>query len=75
VGAAFVRVGGQRVYFGRVGHIFAMGEASDWDAAIVTRYPSADALAQMWLSPEFIDAHKNRTHGVERSQVLMFGEH
>jgi len=74
VGIAFARVGGQRVYSGRVGHIFAMDEASDWDAAIVTRYPSAHALAQMWLSPEFIDAHKNRTDGVERSQVLVFGE-
>ncbi len=75
VGTAFVRVGGQRIYFGRVGHIFALGDAGDWDAAIVTRYPSADALAQMWLSPEFVDAHKNRTDGVERSQVLVFGEH
>ena len=74
VGTAFVRVGGQRIYFGRVGHIFATGDADDWDAAIVTRYPSADALAQMWLSSEFVDAHKNRTNGVERSQVLVFGE-
>ena len=74
VGPAFARVGGQRVYFGRVGHMFALGPASDWDAAIVTRYPSADALAQRWLSPEFIDAHKSRADGVERSQVLVFGE-
>lgn len=74
VGPAFARVGGTRVYFGRVGHIFALGTVSDWDAAIVTRYPSADALARMWLSPEFIDAHRNRADGVERSQVLVFGE-
>jgi uncharacterized protein (DUF1330 family) len=74
VGSAFARVGGQRVYFGRVGHIFGLGPVSDWDAAIVTRYRSADALARMWLSPEFIDAHKNRADGVERSQVLVFGE-
>ena len=75
VGTAFARVGGQRIYFGRVGHMFALGDVADWDAAILTRYPSADALAQMWLSPEFIEAHRNRADGVERSQVLVFGEH
>jgi uncharacterized protein (DUF1330 family) len=74
VAPAFARMGGQRVYFDRVGHIFAFGAVSDWDAAIVTRYPSADALARMWLSPEFVDAHHNRADGVERSQVLVFGE-
>jgi uncharacterized protein (DUF1330 family) len=74
VGPAFARVGGQRIYFGQVGHAFALGPVTDWDAAIVTRYPSADALAQMWLSPEFIAAHTNRVDGVERSQVLVFGE-
>jgi uncharacterized protein (DUF1330 family) len=74
VGPAFARVGGQRIYFGQVGHAFALGPGTDWDAAIVTRYPSADALAQMWLSPEFISAHTNRADGVERSQVLVFGE-
>ena len=74
VGPAFARVGGQRIYFGRVGHAFGLGPVGDWDAVIVTRYPSADALAQMWLSPEFIEAHKNRADGVERSQVLVFGQ-
>ena len=74
VGSAFARVGGQRIYFGQVGHVFALGPVTDWDAAIVTRYPSAEALAQMWLSAEFISAHRNRVDGVERSQVLVFGE-
>src|SRR5437660_775637 len=74
VGPAFARVGGQRIYFGQVGHAFALGPLADWDAAIVTRYPSADALAQMWLSPEFTSAHTNRVDGVERSQVLVSGE-
>ena len=74
VGGAFSRVGGKRLYFGRVGHMFGLGPVDDWDAAIVTRYPSAEALAEMWLSREFIAAHKNRADGVERSQVLVFGE-
>lgn len=74
MGSTFARVGGQRIYFGQVGHAFALGPVTDWDAAIVTRYPSAAALAQMWLSAEFISAHSNRVDGVERSQVLVFGE-
>lgn len=68
----FARAGGERVYFGRVGHMFGLGEAGEWDAAIMTRYPSARALAQMWLDPDFVEAHKNRANGVERSQVLIF---
>ena len=74
VAAAFSRVGGKRLYFGRVGHMFGLGPLNDWDATIVTRYPSALALAEMWLSEEFMAAHKNRSDGVERSQVLVFGE-
>jgi hypothetical protein len=70
----FARVGGERLYFGRVAHIFGLGEAPDWDAAILTRYPSPLALASMWLDPDFIAAHRNRADGVERSQVLVFGK-
>lgn len=74
VAGAFSRVGGKRLYFGRVGHMFGLGPLTDWDAAVVTRYPSAGALADMWLSEEFIAAHHDRSDGVERSQVLVFGE-
>jgi hypothetical protein len=70
----FIRVGGERLFFGRVAHIFGLGDAPGWDAAILTRYPSPLALANMWLDPDFIAAHKNRADGVERSQVLVFGK-
>jgi uncharacterized protein (DUF1330 family) len=73
VSGAFSRAGGQRLYFGRVGHMFGLGVGDDWDAAILTRYPSAAALAQMWLSPEFVAAHEHRADGLERSQVMVFG--
>lgn len=69
----FARVGGERVFFGAVGHVFAFGATDDWDTAILTRYPSAHALAEMWLDPAFVAAHKNRVDGVERSQVMIFG--
>lgn len=70
---AFIRVGGERIFFGHVGHMFAFGNVDLWDATIVTRYPSAAALAEMWLDPHFIAAHANRVDGVERSQVMVFG--
>jgi hypothetical protein len=73
VAAPFARVGGERVFFGAVGHVFAFGATDDWDTAILTRYPSAHALAMMWLDPDFVAAHENRVDGVERSQVLIFG--
>jgi uncharacterized protein (DUF1330 family) len=73
VGPVFQRAGGQRIFAGRVGASFAMGPKGDWDFAIVTRYPSAEALAAMWLDPEFIKAHENRLDGVAASQVYVFG--
>jgi hypothetical protein len=70
---AFARAGGERIFFGQIGHMFAFGEAPVRDAAILTRYPSPRALADMWLDTDFITAHENRIHGAERSQVLVFG--
>jgi uncharacterized protein (DUF1330 family) len=71
---AFAGVGGQRIFRGHIEHMFSFGTVPGWDAAVVTRYPSADALAQMWLDPRFIAAHDNRVDGVEQSQVFVFGE-
>ena len=79
VAAAFARVGGKRVLFGKVGHSFGLLPAAQaaiagWDAAIVTRYPTPRALARFWLDPEFIAAHAHRIDGIERSQVLVLDE-
>lgn len=74
VGPVFNRVGGKRLFFGPVNHSFGLGEPSHWDAAILTQYPSADALADMWLDPQFVSAHESRHAGVSRSQVLVFAE-
>jgi len=75
VSAAFARVGGKLIYFGKVGHGFAFAAPSPlvegWDAAILTRYPSPRALAAFWLDPEFVAAHAHRIDGVERSQAFV----
>jgi uncharacterized protein (DUF1330 family) len=73
VGPVFQRAGGTRIFAGRVGASFAMGPKGDWDFAIVTRYPSAAALAAMWMDADFISAHENRLDGVAASQVYVFG--
>jgi uncharacterized protein (DUF1330 family) len=73
VGPVFQRAGGTRIFAGRVGTSFAMGPKGDWDFAIVTRYPSAAALAAMWMDADFISAHENRLDGVAASQVYVFG--
>ncbi|MGH1351117.1 MAG: DUF1330 domain-containing protein [Methyloligellaceae bacterium] len=71
-GPAFARAGGQQLFYGKAHHIFGTGDTSDWDAVILTRYPSAKALANMWLDTVFIAAHRNRLDALERSQVLVF---
>ena len=74
VGPAFLRAGGRELYFGEVGHRFGTAEPQRWDAAVLTRYPSARALAGMWLDPEFVAAHRSRVDGVAESQVLVFAD-
>jgi hypothetical protein len=73
VAEPFARAGGERVFFGAVGHVFAFGATDDWDTAILARYPSAHALAQLWLDPAFMAGHRDRVDGVVRSQVMIFG--
>ncbi len=73
VAPVFARVGGELLFFAPVASAFGLGDAPAWDAAILTRYPSSRALADMWLDPIFIAAHEQRVDGVERSQVLVFG--
>jgi uncharacterized protein (DUF1330 family) len=71
VGGAFTRVGGKTLYFGKVNHIFGTVAGTDWDAAILTRYPTPRALANFWLDEEFIAAHAHRESGVDKSRVLV----
>jgi uncharacterized protein (DUF1330 family) len=73
VAPAFARAGGERLFFGPVAHSLGPGDDADWDAAILTRYPSAQALAAMWLADDFVAAHANRIDALERSRVLIFG--
>jgi uncharacterized protein (DUF1330 family) len=70
VGAAFARVGGKLVYFGKVSHMFP-DTGGTWDAAVMTRYPTPRALAEFWLDHEFIRAHRLRIDGVERSCIIV----
>jgi uncharacterized protein (DUF1330 family) len=72
VGPALLRAGGRELYFGDVGHQFGTSEPRRWDAAVLIRYPSARALADMWLDPEFVAVHRSQVSGVAESEVLVF---
>jgi hypothetical protein len=54
-----------------VAHAFGLGDHSDGDAVTVTRYPSARALAAMWLDNDVIVAHTHRHAALARSHVLL----
>ena len=71
-GPVFQRVGGQREFFGPVAHLFHLNAPGTWDAAIMTLYPSAAALAEMWLDADYVVAHTSRASGLRQSQVLIF---
>jgi uncharacterized protein (DUF1330 family) len=71
VGPAFIRAGGKTLYFGKVNHIFGTVAGTEWDAAILTRYPTPRALAEFWLDKEFVAAHAHRLDGVDQSRVIV----
>jgi uncharacterized protein (DUF1330 family) len=75
VAAAFVRAGGKTLYFGKVNHIFGTVDGADWDAVILTGYPTPRALANFWLDAEFVAAHAHRASGVALSRVLVMSAH
>jgi hypothetical protein len=72
IAGPFSRAGGRVGFFANVGHTFALATdpSGDWDAAVLTRYPTPDAFAQLWLDPAFVSVHVDRVDG---SQVLFLG--
>lgn len=73
VAPAFQRCGGKLLFMGQAAYMFPK-RADEWDFAVLSRYPSPQALADMWLDPEFIAAHSHRINGVARSTVVVFKE-
>ncbi|MGI3167512.1 hypothetical protein ACRARG_00045 [Pseudooceanicola sp. C21-150M6] len=71
VGPAFRAAGGRQIFYGPAQSCFGVHGATDWDAAILSEYPSASALAQMWLHPGFVEANKSRMDGLENSLVMV----
>ncbi|MDD9946182.1 MAG: hypothetical protein OXU20_34370 [Myxococcales bacterium] len=74
VAEPFNRAGGQLIFSGGVMHMFpdAGVDASEgWESAVITRYPGPEALADMWLDPGFVRAHRHHETGVERSRVVV----
>ena len=72
VGTAFARAGGKAVLLGEPKACFGIETETDWDWAILSTYPTGQALARMWLDPDFLKAHDNREIGVKRALVMVF---
>ena len=67
---AFARAGAESLLFGPVSIQTGLGATRDWDAVVLSVYPTPLALADMWLDPEYIAAHEDRIAALERSQTL-----
>jgi uncharacterized protein (DUF1330 family) len=63
--------GGDVVWGGRPEEVF-FGEDgdNDWDAVLLVRYPSAEALAAMSASPEYGAVWHHRIAGLERTKIF-----
>jgi uncharacterized protein (DUF1330 family) len=63
--------GAEVVWAGRPEQLFS-GEQTDedWDAVVLVRYPTAQALADMSASPEYGAAHHDRIAGLERTTII-----
>ncbi|EAQ03630.1 hypothetical protein OB2597_03382 [Pseudooceanicola batsensis HTCC2597] len=71
VAPAIAAAGGEQVFFGPAGLSYGTGGDTRWDAAMLMKYPSPQALANMWLDPDFIEAHQSRGDGLAKSLVLV----
>lgn len=56
------------IYRGRA-VMTVIGE-EDWDEVIVVKYPSKDSFIEMTMNPEYQEAAKHRTAGIEDSRLV-----
>ena len=66
--------GAEVVWTGRQQEIIAGGAQDDWDAVLLVRYPSIDALARMSASPEYRAIYHHRTAALARETVIALSE-
>jgi uncharacterized protein (DUF1330 family) len=66
--------GGELVWSGRPEAVLSGDAAGGWDAVVLMRYPSAEALARMSDSPEYKAVHHDRVAGLERTTVIACSE-
>lgn len=67
--------GADVVWAGRPEQLFS-GEKTDqdWDAVLLVRYPTAQALADMSASPEYGATYYDRIAGLERTTIIACSE-
>ena len=62
--------GGRLVWSGRAEQVLIGDPAADWDAVLLVEYPSRAAFIEMVSSPEYLEAHREREAGLERTIVV-----
>ena len=67
VGALSHRYGVERLYVGSGGRALVAEDGQEWDAAILVRYPSRRAFADMIRDPEYRAGAHLRTEALEEA--------
>lgn len=66
-------VGGEFLATGLFGGIL-IGEAEDWDAIGIVRYPNKEAFIEVFCDPEYRDIHRHRIAGTLRHRMAILCE-
>jgi uncharacterized protein (DUF1330 family) len=62
--------GAQVLWIGRGEQILIGDPAEDWDQVLLVEYPSRKTFIEMVTTPEYVEAHRHRESGLERTVVV-----
>lgn len=62
--------GGRMLWRGRADQILIGDSEHDWDMAVLVEYPTRRAFLEMVNLPEYQQAHRDRSAGLERTSLI-----
>jgi uncharacterized protein (DUF1330 family) len=68
--AVFAKVGGRQIWAGRPEGVLTGPLDERWDLAFIAQYPNGGAFLAMVTDPDYREAVKHRTAGVEDSRLI-----
>jgi uncharacterized protein (DUF1330 family) len=66
--------GGRLVWSGRPEQVLIGDESQEWDMVALVEYPSRKAFIDMVSSPSYMESHKHREGGLERTVLIAMRE-